>query len=307
MNAQPICPTCGQALPSDRVEEAREKTLAAFNLRKAQRLTEIETDGRALSADIERLKSETVKLHEARLSAAGPTSVNIEALTTERDALKAMAEDYKSIPGYISLVADRAALEDAIRAEKEGKTEERDDIRERVTELEGQLTAAKAEADKFVRREQGEQRTEELKAEEKKLVSEFERLAEELYLTEQFVRTKINLLTDRINSKFHTIKWKLFEVQINQALNECCTATVNGIPYDSGLNSAGRTNAGLDIIKALQSYYGLQVPVFVDNAESVVDLLPMDCQVIRLIVSELDPVLRVVTRAKKEVSNTLFK
>ena len=70
------------------------------------------------------------------------------------------------------------------------------------------------------------------------------------------------------------------------------TVTVNGVPYSTGLNSGAKVNAGIDIINTLSSHYGAQVPLFVDNAESVTQLAKADTQVIRLVVSESDKELR---------------
>ena len=42
------CPTCGQPLPAERIEEAREKAMAEFNREKAERLENISAEGRNL-------------------------------------------------------------------------------------------------------------------------------------------------------------------------------------------------------------------------------------------------------------------
>ncbi len=66
---------------------------------------------------------------------------------------------------------------------------------------------------------------------------------------------------------------------------------VDGVPY-SDLNNAARINVGLDIIEALSEHYGVSVPVFVDNAESVTRPQEIASQVIRLAVNENDKELR---------------
>ena len=67
---------------------------------------------------------------------------------------------------------------------------------------------------------------------------------------------------------------------------------VDGVPFDS-LNSAARINAGLDIINALSEHHQVNAPVFLDNRETVNDLLPTESQLINLI----------VTRDKKLIIN----
>lgn len=94
------------------------------------------------------------------------------------------------------------------------------------------------------------------------------------------------MLTDRINSRFQITRFRLFEDQINGGLTDACTALVGNVPYAAGLNRAARINSGLDIIAVLQEHHGVAVPVLVDECESVVELLPIPTQVIRLVVDD---------------------
>jgi len=64
------------------------------------------------------------------------------------------------------------------------------------------------------------------------------------------------------------------------------------------MNNAAKINTGLDIIRTLSKHYRFSAPIFVDNAEAVVQLLPIDSQVIRLVVSGEDKTLRVETEEK---------
>ena len=111
------------------------------------------------------------------------------------------------------------------------------------------------------------------------------------FLCEEFVRYKVSFIEDSVNSKFRMAKFKLFDVQVNGALVDCCEATYNGVPY-AAVNHGMAVNLGLDIVETLSDYYGVTAPLFIDNAESVTRLLPSDTQVIRLTVSEEDKELR---------------
>jgi hypothetical protein len=146
--------------------------------------------------------------------------------------------------------------------------------------------------DRFRIREQGEKRIEELKIDEKKLSAEYEKLESELYLIEQFIKTKVSLLTDRINAKFEVVRFKLFNILINGGIEDCCEITVGGVPFNSGLNNGARINAGLEIVRVMQEHYKLKAPVFADNAEAVNNLVDVGCQMIRLYVSD-DKQLRI--------------
>jgi len=75
-------------------------------------------------------------------------------------------------------------------------------------------------------------------------------------------------------------------------LEDRCDVQYGGVPY-MGLNNGMRINVGIDIINALSRAYGVTVPLFVDNAESVTKLEGSASQIIRLVVSEKDKELRV--------------
>lgn len=111
-------------------------------------------------------------------------------------------------------------------------------------------------------------------------------------MCEEFIRTKVELLEGSINNKFAgSISFKLFNKQINGGLNECCEATVNGVPF-SNANTASQINAGLSIVNTLCNHFDVQAPIFIDNAESVNKIGETDSQLIKLIVS-LDNTLKV--------------
>ncbi|EUI90515.1 hypothetical protein Q536_01051 [Staphylococcus aureus M1479] len=65
--------------------------------------------------------------------------------------------------------------------------------------------------------------------------------------------------------------------------------------YDSGLNNASRINVGLDIINTLSKHFKVTAPIFIDNAESVTELIKTESQQIQLIVNEQDKKLRMET------------
>ena len=82
------------------------------------------------------------------------------------------------------------------------------------------------------------------------------------------------------------VKFKLFNNLVNGGLEECCEPLVNGVPFSSNLNTAAKINAGVDIINTLSDYYNFYAPIFIDNRESVNDLIETESQVINLIVSK---------------------
>ena len=61
-----------------------------------------------------------------------------------------------------------------------------------------------------------------------------------------------------------------------------------------------KINASLDIINVFSDYYNVKAPVFIDNRESVTDIIHTDMQVINLVVSPEDKKLRIEAKEKEE-------
>ena len=133
-----------------------------------------------------------------------------------------------------------------------------------------------------------DERIEELHEEQRITAKKIADVEKMLYLLDEFIKYKLDKISDSINAMFDGVNWKLFSEQINGGIKEVCEVTYNGVPFQS-LNNGHRIVAGLQIIKALQKLYGAYLPIFIDNAESVNDFnLPdMDCQMIFLTVSKL--------------------
>ena len=130
-------------------------------------------------------------------------------------------------------------------------------------------------------------RIEELKAEEKRIANQIAELEGHKFLLERFAVVKADLLEDRINSQFKHVRFKLFEDNItNEGGKPTCIALVNTngsyVKFEDA-NLAGQINAGLDIIQALSKFYGVQAPIFIDNRESVSEIMKLDSQIINLI------------------------
>jgi hypothetical protein len=294
-STESVCPACGQNLPEEKVDAAREKAKAAFNVSKAERLSYVQSEGKRMAAEKERLSKEVEKLEKVSFECAD-NKAEIERLTQERNAAKAHAEDYSGIVGRQDLLDRKAAIEKAIAGAKGAVAEDRAAIMREISAIEPKLSEAREKHGRFEYIAANERRIKELKAEEKKLAKEFEELEKMIFLIETFIKRKVSMLNERINSKFEIVRFKLFNVLVNQGIEETCEMTIGGVPYNSGLNNAARINGGLDVIRTLQKHYGIAPTVFVDNAESVVDLLHPNCQMIRLIVSGSDKTLRVETQ-----------
>jgi DNA repair exonuclease SbcCD ATPase subunit len=290
-----VCSECGQELQADKIDAAKEHAEKHFNLRKSQDLEENKRIGLEIKAKVDELIAETENLkaeaqaEEERTKAAQP---DLEAIKKEIDDLNSGMKSIFDDPDFQATQKQIKAIEleikelqsstdDAVMAENEKKRA----VKQELATTETALL-------KFDQVRRIDNRIAELKTQEKALSKEFEELEKQLYLTEEFIKTKVNLLEERINSKFKMARFKLFAEQINGGLQEVCETTYKGVPYNA-LNNAAKINVGLDIINTLSEFYGLSAPIFIDNREAVTKLIDIDAQIISLIVSAADNELRI--------------
>lgn len=279
------CPTCGQALPADK-QAALE---AEFNTNKSKKLEE----WKGLIESAVKLKENYEEQQEIMVS-------KIDNLTTEvsqySDAYNVKFKEYESYsepnleddPVYADLKAQLFLLE--IDDEPGADTEELTKLDEELSSMKSKKAALETELNKFKLIDDINHRILELENQQQKLVAEKNALDEASFLMDEFIKAKVNMLEENINSRFKLARFKMFNVMLNGNVEECCETTYKGVPYRS-MNNAARINVGLDIINALTSYYKVNAPVFIDNAEAVTEFVPVNSQTIKLIVDETEPQL----------------
>ncbi|MFY2248507.1 hypothetical protein ACOSZH_01350 [Priestia megaterium] len=291
------CSMCGQDLPEDQ----KEKMIENFNIEKSQRLEDVGVKGKELKAKHDQIKFD-ISAIENQVIALGAESKECSRVVDEKVAqyeeLKANTTPFELTKVYIEKQNEIAAIEEKKKELHVSSHESAVLVREEISKLKGFINVNNQEKAKLDQVEASNKRIEELEAEEKTLAKEFEELEHQLFLTEEFIRSKVTLLEEKINSKFKYARFKLFENQINGGLTETCETLYEGVPYSRGLNNAARINVGLDIISTLSEHFGVSAPIFIDNSEAVTKLIPIDAQVISLIVSEEDKTLRVKVEGK---------
>ena len=299
-----ICSLCGQPLPEDKVEQLK----SDFESRKVKTK---ESAAKRLSDAKEAFMSEK-KDNLERIKAFGfnkkhtidglteknkELNVEIESLKKREQELLAKSEefskqldeipkeaDYMQNEEYMKLHEQREKVLAEIEKEKSSKYDERiAELQDEKGKMESELDSVKGILAKASMNVDIDERIAELQDEKKEIGQKVADQEQMLNLLEEFIRLKLKI----INNHFKTVNFKLFEMQLNGGMRDCCECTVNGVPY-STLNSGHRIVAGLDIIRFFNKMYGVECPIFIDNAESLneYNVPDMDAQLILLSVSE---------------------
>ena len=311
-----VCSLCGQKLPADKIEQLKadfeeRKTKAKadakrklndsksdFITKKESNLEEIKAYGFAKKNLIEEL---TKKNADLQMEIDSLKKQEQGTFTNKEELCKLLSEipeeaDYSQNEEYVKLKAEHdKILADIAKLESEGADKVVTDLKAEKTNLQAQLDEVNKVIAQAANNIMIDDRIETLRDEQKEIGQKVADQEQMLYLLEEFIRFKLNKVSESINSHFKTVNFKLFEMQLNGGMKDCCECTVNGVPY-STLNSGHRIVAGLDIIRSLSELYGVSVPIFVDNAESLneFNVPDMDAQLILLSVSE-DKQLKVET------------
>jgi hypothetical protein len=230
------------------VTDAEEK----FKQQKLATLTAINTKGKEQARELQSMQILMSKSEEDIVKLEGDikkSEILLAKLTTAEDPpeFKQLAEKIKKIEKEIENCGDGDI-----------------DTSDLETEL-AEKRKALAVSQSY---EQIMRRVEELKAEEKELASLYEQEEYKDNLLKQFSLSKIQRITDVVNSKFTLAKFELFAVLINGEIKETCVTLYDGAPYGAGLNTGMEMLVDVDIASTFQQYYGVNYPIWVDKAES---------------------------------------
>lgn len=272
------CPTCGQLLPEDQINSLKEKWQSEQDML----ISNLRTSGNKLALDVkqkeiklqqktEELEKQKDKAEKAKIKyevAANDLEYQGETIIPKMSDIPECQEIDKQIAELESQKIDLAK----VRIET-------DRLKQQINEQKYKLSAINNELYVTTQNAECEKRIKELQEELRGVSQRIADCEKVLYAVENYVKA----ISKRINDKFDGLNFLLFKNQVNGGVAECCEITYRGVPYSS-LNSGHRITVGLNIIKTLQEYYQIKVPVWLDNSESLSDdnQPDIDCQLILL-------------------------
>lgn len=280
-----ICPTCHRQLDIDDIEAKQEELTRNFNADKARRLDDNNTRGKAnkvkmdgYSTNIRNCNEELAKI-EKEVKDCTSNPLYAKELIAPNVHPQIEADEKRK-----ELWASANALRNEIENEKPQGKPDTEKLNEQKRALINEIDGIKALKVRKGQIEKNNARVAELESELRNRSEELARLEGIEFTMLQFSKARINAIEDKVNALFSFVKFKMFDIQINGGEVETCEAVADGVPY-STQNNAMCLNMGIDIINAICRSEGISAPIFVDNAEGVIDLEPTISQLIRLVVS----------------------
>lgn len=261
---QETCSYCGQRLP----EEEIEKLIATFEDNKSKRLESITNKGNSLKIEIEAKKNTAVECNND----LGKLTEELKVLRADYSLLRDKLADIPSRPTesaeYLSM-KDELSKVDAEIEKLQSTNDEVAELQQKLKELEMELSEVNSVLAKATFNNELDERIAELKSLQLETAQKCADEDKMINLLEKFNVERMNMLSESVNKKFKVVKWKLFEEQINGGYAQVCKCLVNGTDYENGLNHGDRILADVDILSTFQAMNNVQLPIFVDDSESV--------------------------------------
>lgn len=305
-----ICPTCGREFPPEQVEKLRsdfekskasriekqnmkklsfveelDKTLdeitahgndANERLKAAQgkkaetekKISEIQQEIQTVSAEIERLNAELAKL---------PQEVDLSG-NAEYQQLLSRIEDKEVRLTYLNNGSEQRSI----------LRQQRIEYLAEISKIDGQIQKQIVDA------EEKERRIAELESELRKMSQIAADIERQIDRVMNFSIEKNAALAERINPYFDAFDFVFTGITNDGNIYETLRIVRNGTDYFNGLNYSDRILCDISLVCGLQKLNGLNLPVWVDNTESVnAERLPeIEQQMILLRVSDGDLMIK---------------
>nr|DAV13424.1 MAG TPA: chromosome partition protein [Caudoviricetes sp.] len=280
-----ICPTCGQELPEEQVAElkasfeekkkarieAQLKVKESFESEKQEKLKYVCDLGNTSAAKLKKTNEEINKL-QSEISAAQDEVAELTKQIEEEQS------KFTELPESVDMTNDEEYLAVTVRiAELEEKLKSFDDVPGKKQELRMQISnvmkqISNVDADIKIAQAavtEKEKRVAELNEELKSLGQVQADIEKNIDTVLNFSIQKNKALAEKINPHFKHFQFSFLDYTIDGNPVETCKMICNGIDYNSGLNHSDKILCEVDLLNGLQEMNGLNLPLWIDNSESI--------------------------------------
>lgn len=301
-----ICPTCGQELPKEQIAELRAsfeekkkarieaqlKAKESFESEKQEKLKYVCDLGNTSAAKLKKTNKEINKLQSEISVAQDEVAELTKQIEEEQSKFTELPEsvDMSNDEEYLAVTARIAELEEKLKSfdDVPGKKQELrmqiSNVMKQISNVDADIKIAQAAVT------EKEKRVAELNEELKRLGQVQADIEKNIDTVLNFSIQKNKALAEKINPFFHHFQFSFLDYTIEGNPVETCKMICNGIDYNSGLNHSDKILCEVDLLNGLQEMNGLNLPIWIDDSESVnVERLPLlDRQMIVLRVTDGD-------------------
>jgi len=280
------CPVYNIVCDSPKANELHknnsDKARETFNTKRVEELGTINTQGVQLKSDLE---AHEIAIQNTKDS-IGEYDNKIADLQNKliaypKDDAKPQEITGNNIPEWGTI---QKRIEELQSKLSEVKSEDNTELKNQKKEFLAEIDSYKKQLASKDQIKRQDERIAELNQEGRKLAQMIADLEMDEFAVDAFNKARIEECESRINGKFKLVSFKLFTQQLNGGESETCEMLINGVPY-SDANTASQINAGMDVINVLSKFHGVTAPIFIDNRESVTNIIETESQIVNLLVT----------------------
>lgn len=284
-NVLKVCPTCNRPLDEETIESEKAKMLENWTLEQNKKINNLQEQGDALFQKGKNYKTAIDEIEKQKIEKqAGLDELKSKVLDDKPYQVLDFTND-EEYQVLLKSIPDEISAGDEIKNLNEQLINQKAYYKGLIDGFDHQLQMFTTVDILNKDIQTAQERIEKLKAEELNVNQGIANQERIIYLCDLWSKTKVNLLNNIVASKFNLVKFKMFNYTQEGNAVPTCEITVNGVDY-TALNTAGKLNAGLDIINALIEYYNVKAPIFIDNRESVNEIVAPNTQIINLKVKQ---------------------
>lgn len=280
-----ICPTCGQELPDEQIAELRAsfeekkkarieaqlKVKESFESEKQEKLKYVCDLGNTSAAKLKKTNEEINKLQSEISAAQDEVAELTKQIEEEQSKFTELPEsvDMTNDEEYLSVTARIAELKEKLKSfdDVPGKKQELrmqiSNVMKQISNVDADIKIAQAAVT------EKEKRVAELNEELKNLGQVQADIEKNIDTVLNFSIQKNKALAEKINPYFKHFQFSFLDYTIDGNPVETCKMICNGVNYFYGLNYSDKILCDIDLLRGLQALNDLNLPIFVDNSESV--------------------------------------
>ena len=280
-----ICPTCGQELPEEQISklkasfeekkkariEAQLKAKESFESEKQEKLKYVCDIGNTSAAKLKKTNEEIKKLQSEISAAQDEVAELTKQIEEEQSKFTELPEsvDMTNDEEYLAVTARIAELEEKLKSfdDVPGKKQELrmqiSNVMKQISNVDADIKIAQAAVT------EKEKRVAELNEELKILGQVQADIEKNIDTVLNFSIQKNKALAEKINPFFQHFQFSFLDYTIEGNPVETCKMICNGIDYNSGLNHSDKILCEVDLLNGLQEMNGLNLPIWIDDSESI--------------------------------------
>lgn len=269
-----VCPECGQPYIGDKLEDK----IKAFNIKKQADKEANINRGVAKKKELEDVQNKIAETETALAELKNIKTDDLEQAILDAQRNIVPFDDSEYMREINAMESSKTAIPDIPESRQ---------LQERVGEINTRIEQVLSESPKRSELERingvVKQITAEVEMINRDIVSNMQMKSK----VEAYQREYADIIKNRVNLNFNKVTVVMTQYNKSGGIEDCCKLMLDGVTDTN--NYASKILIGVELAQAFQKHFGKELPLFIDNAESLdKENVPMHPQRVLLVRSDND-------------------